>query len=195
MPKISTKTKKLSPIDPITLQMACIASPKKVKSAKIVELAYTEQPAVVKPKKRGRPANADANAYINNETFTRTMTEWVASIQGIKDRKKWPQMPNYVGECFMKIVDNYGNKSNFRNYTYLDMMKSEAILTCVKYAHNFNIEKSKNAFAYFTQVVHYCFLQILAKERLQNEIKFKAISEQSIYNYNSIDLYKPEDSE
>lgn len=162
--------------------------------------------AVVKPKKRGRPANVDAKEYIDNKKMTILMTEWVdeivkryelkgyEEIKKIGDRSKFPQMPNYLGECFIKIVDNYGNKANFRNYTYLKDMQSEALLTCVKYAHNFNPDKSKNAFAYFTQITHYCFLQIMAKEKHQTNIKMRQVNESSIYNYNNIHLESSEDA-
>ena len=72
--------------------------------------------------------------------------------------------------------------------TYLDEMKSEALFNCVKYCHNFNIEKSQNAFAYFTTYITNSFCQILAKEKYQANIKFKTISEQSVYNYDRINL-------
>ena len=41
------------------------------------------------------------------------------------------------------------------------------------YCHNFNPEKSKNPFSYFTQIIYYAFLRRIEKEKKQNFIKFK----------------------
>jgi len=137
-------------------------------------------------KKRTRVAPKERD-YINNRDFTNAVGEWVQSNKG-KERKDWKQMPDYIGLCFMKLVDNISNKGNWRNYTYKDEMKSEAILTCIKYAGNFDITRTQNAFAYFTQIVHNSFLQILSKEKGFAELKNKAISEANPYNYNNIHL-------
>jgi len=43
------------------------------------------------------------------------------------------------------------------------------------YAHNFNPEKSKNPFSYFTQIIYYAFLRRIEKEKKQNYIKYKLL--------------------
>ena len=40
---------------------------------------------------------------------------------------------------------------------------------------NFNPEKSKNPFAYFTQIIYYAFLRRIAKEKRQMDIRDKLI--------------------
>ena len=42
------------------------------------------------------------------------------------------------------------------------------------YAHNFNPEKSKNPFAYFTQIIYYAFLRRIEREKKQAYVKYKA---------------------
>ena len=54
-------------------------------------------------------------------------------------------------------------------------MISDGIENCVQYIHNFDPEKSKNPFAYFTQIVHYAFLRRIQKEKKQLDIKTKII--------------------
>jgi hypothetical protein len=54
-------------------------------------------------------------------------------------------------------------------------MISDGIENCVQYIHNFDPEKSKNPFAYFTQIIHYAFLSSIQKEKKQLEIKTKII--------------------
>ena len=92
--------------------------------------------------------------------------------------KRWegkPPIPNYLGECFLKIATHLSYKPNFVNYMFRDDMISDGIENCVQYIHNFDPEKSKNPFAYFTQIIHYAFLRRIQKEKKQLEIKTKII--------------------
>ena len=54
-------------------------------------------------------------------------------------------------------------------------MISDGIENCVQYIHNFDPEKSKNPFAYFTLIIHYAFLRRIQKEKKQLDIKTKII--------------------
>ena len=96
-----------------------------------------------------------------------------------EDRAKhWegkPSIPNYLGECFLKIATHLSYKPNFVNYMFRDDMISDGIENCVQYIHNFDPEKSNNPFAYFTQIIHYAFLRRIQKEKKQLEIKTKII--------------------
>ena len=56
-------------------------------------------------------------------------------------------------------------------------MISDGIENCVQYIHNFNPEKSKNPFAYFTQIIHYAFLRRIQREKRQLDIKNKILEE------------------
>ena len=51
----------------------------------------------------------------------------------------------------------------------------------MQYIDNFDPEKSKNPFAYFTQIIYYAFLRRIQKEKKQLEIKGK-ILERSGYD-------------
>jgi len=96
-----------------------------------------------------------------------------------EDRSKhWPgkpPIPNYVGECFLKIATHLSYKPNFVNYMFREDMISDGIENCVQYIHNFDPEKSTNPFSYFTQIIHYAFIRRISKEKRQLEIKSKII--------------------
>ena len=96
-----------------------------------------------------------------------------------EDRSKhWegkPPITNYLGECFLKIATHLSYKPNFVNYMFREDMISDGIENCVQYIHNFDPEKSKNPFAYFTQIIHYAFLRRIQKEKKQLDIKTKII--------------------
>lgn len=108
--------------------------------------------------------------YINNSDFLKALVDF-------KERKKSnpnEPIPNYIGECFMKIAEGLSHKPNFINYTYRDEMIGDGIENCLMYFNNFNPEKSKNPFAYFTQIIYFAFLRRIQKEKKQTYIKYKA---------------------
>ena len=106
------------------------------------------------------------------KTFNKELT---TKEERAKHWKGKPQISNYLGECFLKIATHLSYKPNFVNYMFRDDMISDGIENCVQYIHNFDPEKSKNPFAYFTQIIHYAFLRRIQKEKKQLEIKSKII--------------------
>ena len=56
-------------------------------------------------------------------------------------------------------------------------MISDGLENCLAYMHNFNPTKSKNPFAYFTQIIYYAFLRRIQKEKKQQYIKYKVYTE------------------
>ena len=65
---------------------------------------------------------------------------------------------------------------------YKDDMVCDGIENCIQYIDNFDPTKSRNPFAYFTQIVYYAFLRRIAKEKRQMDIKDK-ILEKSGYDH------------
>ena len=120
--------------------------------------------------------------YVNNKEFLAALIRYQEDIEiaRLQDKTK-PVIPRYIGECFLKIANHLSFKPNFVNYMFKEDMISDGIENCVQYIHNFNPEKSRNPFAYFTQIIHYAFLRRIQREKRQLEIKNKII-EKSGYN-------------
>jgi len=113
--------------------------------------------------------------YINNEDFLKALTDYKVKKKNCLDNNlPEPPIPNYIGECFMKIAEGLSHKPNFINYTYRDEMMSDGIENCLMYFANFDETKSKNPFAYFTQVIYFAFLRRIQKEKKQLYVKYKA---------------------
>jgi hypothetical protein len=113
--------------------------------------------------------------YINNADFLAALVEYkTKSLEAKKNNTPEPPIPNYIGECFMKIAEGLSHKPNFINYTYRDEMMADGIENCLQYFNNFDPEKSKNPFAYFTQVIYFAFLRRIQKEKKQLYVKYKA---------------------
>ena len=121
-------------------------------------------------------AKKKSEHYVNNKELLAALIDYRAevAVAKTKDFPK-PRISNYLGECFLKIATHLSYKPNFVNYMFRDDMISDGIENCVQYIHNFDPNKSKNPFAYFTQIIHYAFLRRIQKEKKQLEIKTKII--------------------
>ena len=114
--------------------------------------------------------------YVNNKEFLAAIVEYKEKVALAAEKgEAQPRITNYLGECFLKIATHLSFKPNFVNYMFKDDMVCDGIENCVQYINNFNPEKSKNPFAYFTQIIHYAFLRRIQKEKKQLEIKTKII--------------------
>jgi len=113
--------------------------------------------------------------YINNQDFLKALTDYKASCAiAEKENTPKPKIPNYIGECWMKIAEGLSHKPNFINYSYRDEMISDGIENCLMYFENFDETKSSNPFAYFTQIIYFAFLRRIQKEKKQLYVKYKA---------------------
>lgn len=125
-------------------------------------------PIMKKEKKR-------SEHYVSNKEFHQALVDYKKLVDEARDNNlPKPKIPNYIGECFLKIATHLSYKPNFVNYMFKDDMICDGIENCVQYIHNFDVTK-KNPFAYFTQVIYYAFLRRIAKEKKQLEIKSKII--------------------
>ena len=121
--------------------------------------------------------------YVDNKKFLEAMIEHRDKCERAKNKnRKKPEVTNYIGECFLKIANHLSYRPNFINYTFRDDMISDGIENCLQYMDNFNPEKSKNPFAYFTQIIYYAFIRRIQKEKKQIQIKSKLIANAGVEN-------------
>ena len=115
------------------------------------------------------------NHYVDNELFLKEMVAYRRAMRKAKrEGLPQPRLPEFVGECFMKIAEKRSHEFNFLSYTFRDEMILDAIENCVQYAHNFNPRKSKNPFAYFSQIVYFAFVRRIQKEKKHLYVKYKS---------------------
>ena len=114
--------------------------------------------------------------YVNNKELLEALIVYREKVAIAKEKGlPKPRITNYLGSCFLKIATHLSYQPNFVNYMFRDHMISDGIENCVQYIHNFDPEKSRNPFAYFTQIIHYAFLRRIQKEKKQLDIKNKII--------------------
>jgi hypothetical protein len=130
-----------------------------------------------KVKKQDRPH------YVNNADFSEAVVQYVIEARKAKEKGTTkPMVPDYIARCFLKISEGLSHKANFVRYTYREEMVMDAVENCLKAIENYNLETATrtgkpNAFAYFTQISWYAFLRRIQKEKKQQDIKMKYLSE------------------
>ncbi|MGY8867042.1 MAG: sigma factor for late transcription, partial [Methylophagaceae bacterium] len=121
--------------------------------------------------------------YVDNKKLFVEMCAYLELVKEAAEADdKRPRIPEYIGECLLKISSRLSTKPNFINYTYRDEMISDGIENCVNYIGNFNPEKSQNPFAYFTQIIYYAFLRRIQREKKQLYIKHKSLETAIVQN-------------
>lgn len=103
------------------------------------------------------------NKYITNEDL----------LPEIYKYRRTGKVSEELGGMLLLIAENVANKGNFHGYTWKQDMVSEALLTVIRYIHNFDpIRYEKpNPFAYLTTIISRAFLTYIAKQKKHSHIK------------------------
>lgn len=105
---------------------------------------------------------------------------WNEGVWACVGRSHWKQgqfsithgrTTNRLGAMWMKLVDRYGHRGNWRGYSYLEEMKAQALLQLSQVGLQFDESKSLNPFSYYTSVVSTSFLKILTTEKKSQSIR------------------------
>jgi len=124
--------------------------------------------------------------YVNNREFSQAVVEYVERVNEAEAAgEDVPVVTDYIATCFLKIAEGLSHKSNFIRYTYREEMVMDAVENCLKAITNYNIDTATrtgnpNAFSYFTQISYYAFLRRLAKEKRQQDIRFKYMEDAGV---------------
>lgn len=127
--------------------------------------------------------------YVNNADFSQAVVDYVHSVnEAKKNGDDLPIVTDYIAQCFLRIAEGLSHKANFIRYTYREEMVMDAVENCLKAIENYDIEAATrtgkpNAFAYFTQITWYAFLRRIAKEKKQQDVKLKYLTQSGIENF------------
>lgn len=123
------------------------------------------------------------NHYVNNKQMHAKLLEWKLAVREAEANGTLrPRVPEYIGECIWLIAKNLARKPNFMNYSFKEEMIGDGVENCLMYIDNFNPEKYKNPFAYFTTIIYYAFLRRIHKEKKQTYIKHKIMGHDMVFN-------------
>jgi len=110
--------------------------------------------------------------YINNKALLKALIEYREKVAEAPENYHVP-IPEYLGECFLKIATNLSTKPNFSGYDFKEEMIYDGIENCLMYVNRFDPNKSNNPFAYFTQIIWNAFIRRIKKEKKKMYVVLK----------------------
>ena len=113
--------------------------------------------------------------YVDNKKLYTEMVKFHRKCQEVleeegedfeftKNPDRRPKVPEYAGEAIFKIANRLSTRPQFIGYSFREELVGDGIENALTYIHNFDPDKSKNPFAYFTQIIYYAFLRRIQKE-------------------------------
>jgi len=98
-------------------------------------------------------------------------SHWDGELKTGHFNREHGTMTNKLALMFMKLCERYGTRSNWRNYTYNDEMRNQALLQLIQIGLQFDENKSQNPFAYYTAVITNSFTRVLNIEKKNQNIR------------------------
>lgn len=121
--------------------------------------------------------------YVKNKDLLVEIVKYRSTFKVDEEGKLIPgtgKMSDELGKMIIQIANGLAQKPNYSGYTWLEDMKGEAVLTCIKYLRNFNPEKSQNPFAYITTICSNAFIAYITKQKKHSNIKNQLFEKQDM---------------
>lgn len=98
-------------------------------------------------------------------------SHWVGGMDNGHFSVEHGRLTNRLGEMIMTLISKYSNKSSWSGYSFVDEMRSAALVHMMEAALKFNEMTGDNVFAYYTSCVANCFIKTLNSEKEQYGIR------------------------
>jgi hypothetical protein len=110
-------------------------------------------------------------AFVDGELTEVLRSHWRGDLETGEFCVDHGRITNKLGTMFIKLVERYSHRANWRGYTYVDEMRGHALLQLSYIGLMFNEDKSDNPFAYYTAVVNNSFTRVLNLEKRNQNIR------------------------
>lgn len=113
-------------------------------------------------------------AAVKRAKSTTTRGHYVTNAQlleAIAEDKKAGKLSSKLAGYLHMIAERYSYSSSFGGYSFREDMVSFAVVNLVANWHKFDPAKSDNPFAFYTTAAYRSFLQYLADEKKQRDIR------------------------
>jgi hypothetical protein len=117
-------------------------------------------------------------AYKGTELKEVARSHWRGSLASGSFNVMHGSITNKLGMMYMKLVERYSHRANWRGYTYVDEMRGQALVQLAQIGLQFNEAKSDNPFAYYTAAVNNSFTRVLNIEKRNQTIRDDILIEQ-----------------
>ncbi len=107
----------------------------------------------------------------NGQLYVVGKSHWKGDLENGEFCKEHGRISDNLARMYIMLCDRYASKGNWRGYTYLDEMKSHALLQLTLAGLTFNEGRSDNPFAYYTCCMTNAFRVVLNNERRSQNIR------------------------
>ena len=153
-----------------------------IKTENLVFRVMTDEhiPPEYKKKKKNADGEDEERARMNFPPFKHYILKDGQFVEVLRSHWKGDQFCTDHGKIthrlafmFMKLVDKYSQRGNWRGYTYIDEMKSQALVQLSQVGLQFDESRSitPNPFAYYTAVITASFTRVLNIEKKNQSIR------------------------
>lgn len=136
---------------------------------------FDQQTDATSSKPAGKPIK------VKKEKSTSTKGHYVTNAQllvAIAEAKEKGKLTNELARYLQMIAERYSYSASFVGYSFREDMVSFAVVNLCANWHKFDPAKSDNPFAFYTTAVYRSFLQYLADERKQRDIRDELLIDQ-----------------
>lgn len=95
----------------------------------------------------------------------------IAFREVARSHQREGRVTNKLGRMLVTMTESYARRGSWRNYSYVDEMRQEALLNLCQNVLRFNDAKTNNAHAYITRCLQTAFIRELRKQQKQGIIK------------------------
>lgn len=164
-------------------------SPDTIDEEDLIFRLMTYEHIPVEPGRKSKPkTTADAHSKCNFPPFKHfkknqgevkevVRSHWTGGLDNGRFSTDHGKLTNNLAKMFIKLCERYSMRSNWRGYTYVDEMRSHALLQLSQIGLQFNEAKSQNPFAYYTAAVTNSFTRVLNLEKRNQSIRDDLLQE------------------
>ena len=159
-------------------------SPRKVKKTDLVFRVMTFDHITTDSERKKNPkTRADHHTKVNFPPFQHFRinekgqlvcvgkSHWVGGMGNGHFSNDHGRITPTLANMFLKLAERYSQRSNWRGYTYVDEMRSQALMQLSQIGLQFDESKSENPFAYYTAAITNSFTRILNIEKKNQNIR------------------------
>jgi hypothetical protein len=159
-------------------------SPRKVKKTDLVFRVMTFDHVTTDSERKKNPkTRADHHTKVNFPPFQHYRIDdkgqlvcvgkshWVGGMSNGHFSNDHGKITPTLAHMFLKLAERYSQRSNWRGYTYVDEMRSQALVQLSQIGLQFDESKSENPFAYYTAAITNSFTRILNIEKKNQNIR------------------------
>jgi len=116
-------------------------------------------------------------AFVSDELKEVGRSHWKGGLKNGRFDLLTGKVTSELARMYIKLVERYSMRSNWRGYTYVDEMRGQALLQLSQIGLQFDENKSQNPFAYYTAAITNSFTRVLNVEKRNQNIRDDMLQE------------------